>query len=384
MITEVMTLLIAVGAIMIFVVWNQGKKRQQKAEERREVEETTGRLKQEIEKTANDVISRMENQVSGIEDLLDESEKNRTVLEGRVAELRKLLKRSEGQSTEIRDLLAKLEETGDTVEELQRRLEAAEKRIAMSMQIPMQMPMQSPMLPMSSVPPMNTPMTTPMMPPMMNQPMMTTPLPNVPSPISPPPILSSRQNLITETKVGTADTNAPAPTATEPAKAETPAPTKDAAPKPKKMDKAEMKKALEKASLEQDKAEPKDFAKVLEKSMENSAAAAKSEVKVPNVPDRRSIIVSSHSNQPAALVNTNRPVKIESTRTRAAAPSSVAERRAAATAKEADNAPVNNSVKIKNMLLEGMSVEDIARTTGLGRGAVELVQEMTRRKLERK
>ena len=36
------------------------------------------------------------------------------------------------------------------------------------------------------------------------------------------------------------------------------------------------------------------------------------------------------------------------------------------------------------MLLEGMSVEDIARETGLGRGAVELVQEMTRRKLERK
>ena len=158
-----MTLLIAVGAVMIFVVWNQGKKRQQKVEERREVEETTGKLKQELEKTANEVISRMENQVSGLEDLLDDSEKNRTILEGRVAELKKLLKRSEGQSTEIRDLLTKLEEASDTVEELQRKLEAAEKRIAMSMQ----MPMQSTMMPISSLPPMTS------TPPLMTPPMMS-------------------------------------------------------------------------------------------------------------------------------------------------------------------------------------------------------------------
>ena len=151
MIAEVLTLLIAVGAVMIFVVWNQGKKRQQKVDERREVEGITSKLKQELEKTANEVISKMENQVSGLEDLLDDSEKNRTILEGRVAELKKLLKRSEGQSTEIRDLLTKLEEASDTVEELQRKLEAAEKRIAMSMQVP-QMPVQSTMMPMSSLP----------------------------------------------------------------------------------------------------------------------------------------------------------------------------------------------------------------------------------------
>ena len=371
MITEVMTLLIAVGAVMIFVVWNQGKKRQQKVEERREVEETTGKLKQELEKTANEVISRMENQVSGLEDLLDESEKNRTVLEGRVAELRKLLKRSEGQSTEIRDLLTKLEEASDTVEELQRKLETAEKRIAMSTQMPMQMPIQSPMLPMSSLPSM----TTPMMPSMMNPPISSPPLSNVPSPISPPPILSSRQNAATPA-ISKSEVNGQEIAENEPVKSRAVAVEK---PKSKRMDKAEMKAALEKVSAESVKAEPKDFAEVLEKSMEKSAAEKKSTVRMPTVPDRRPVIVSSRSNQRGTVINTE-PVKIENPRTRTAVSTPEASRNLSP--RETENAPINNTAKIKDMLLEGMSVEDIARETGLGRGAVELVQEMTRRKLE--
>ena len=383
MITEVMALLIAVGAIMIFIVWNQAKKRKQNVEERREVEESTGKLKQELEKTANEVITRMESQVSNLEDLLDESEKNRTVLEGRVAELRKLLKRSEGQSTEIRDLLTKLEEAGDTVEELQRRLEATEKKIAMSMQVqvpqvPMQMPMQSSMMPMST--PMMTPMTQPMMTP---PPIMSTPLPNVPSPISPPPILSSRQSttpplVSSASSVASNSTKSNSTTATKTkATAATEPPTKN-------MDKAEIKKALEKASTaESDKAEPKDFAKVLEKSMAEDKSDPKSEARVARVPDRRSIVVSSSMSQRATVVEKTEPIKIESKRVASETPRSSRTTSTTETTSK-DKAPLNNSAKIKEMLLDGMSVEDIARETGLGRGAVELVQEMTRRKLERK
>ena len=385
MIAEVLTLLIAVGAVMIFVVWNQGKKRQQKVDERREVEGITSKLKQELEKTANEVISKMENQVSGLEDLLDDSEKNRTILEGRVAELKKLLKRSEGQSTEIRDLLTKLEEASDTVEELQRKLEAAEKRIAMSMQVP-QMPMQSTLMPMSSLPPMtSTPplMTPPMMSSMMNPSLVTPPLPNVPSPISPPPILSSRQNVTASAPVAPIESESKssieATKATEPVKVKA---TVTEAPKPKKMDKAEMKAALEKVSAESSKAEPKDFAKVLEKSIEKSEAESKADARIITVPDRRSIIVSSRSNQRGTVVNSTEPVKIESGRIRTS--TSTPETSRTTPSKETEKAPVNNTAKIKDMLLDGMSVEDIARETGLGRGAVELVQEMTRRKLERK
>ena len=363
MITEVMTLLIAIGAVMIFVVWNQGKKRQQKVEERREVEETTGKLKQELEKTANEVISKMENQVSGLEDLLDDSEKNRTILEGRVAELKKLLKRSEGQSTEIRDLLTKLEEASDTVEELQRKLEAAEKRISMTMQVPLQMPMQSSMMSMS---PMNT--TPPLMTPSMMSSMMTPPL------MTPPPMLSSRKGT-SEPAVPKAGTS----NAAEPTKDKQPS-TPAETPKPKKMSREEMKKALEKVSAESAKAEPKDFAAVLEKSMEKSATETKAEVRSPAVPDRRPVVVSSHANRGATIVNSPEPVKIENKRTR---PTSTVESGRTST-KEPEKVSLNNSAKIKDMLLDGMSVEDISRETGLGRGAVELVQEMTRRKLERK
>lgn len=43
-----------------------------------------------------------------------------------------------------------------------------------------------------------------------------------------------------------------------------------------------------------------------------------------------------------------------------------------------------NSSVIKEMLLSGMTIEEISRETGLGRGAIELIQEMTRRQLNRK
>lgn len=360
--TEVMGFLIAVGAVMIFVVWNQSKRRKQQADERQEIEETSSKLKRELEKTANNVISRMESQVSDLEELMDESEKNRTVLEGRVAELKKLLKRSEGQSTEIRDLLVKLEEAGDTVEELQRRLEATEKKITMAMQPQMPMQMQMPM-PMQNSMMMNPTMMTPMTQPMMTPPIMTTPLPNVPSPISPPPILNSR----------TTSTVTPKPIESKPIESKTAEVKTSEVKQPVKRDKAEIKKELEKFSTEGEKAEPKDFAKVLEKSMGESKVESKVPVR-PRVPDRRSIVLHSTGSSRATIIEKNEPVKISTKRT-------VSEpvKKDSETAKE-----VSMNARIKNMLLEGMTVEEIARETGLGRGAIELVQQMTRRQLERK
>ena len=64
MITELMMLLIAVGAGIIFVAWTNTRRRKQDVQERREVEESTGKLKQELERTANEIIGRMENQAT--------------------------------------------------------------------------------------------------------------------------------------------------------------------------------------------------------------------------------------------------------------------------------------------------------------------------------
>jgi len=43
-----------------------------------------------------------------------------------------------------------------------------------------------------------------------------------------------------------------------------------------------------------------------------------------------------------------------------------------------------DSANIRDMLLAGMTVEEISKETGLGRGAIELVQQMARRQLERR
>ena len=46
-----------------------------------------------------------------------------------------------------------------------------------------------------------------------------------------------------------------------------------------------------------------------------------------------------------------------------------------------DNVPPN-ATKARALLLSGYSVEDTARETGIGRGAIELLQEMNRREME--
>ena len=115
MIIELMLLLIVLGVGILVVAWSNTRRRKQDALERREVEDSTGKLKQELERTANEIIGRMENHVNHLENVLDESERNRMQLEGRVTELKKLLKKSEGQSGEIRDLLARLDDAGAEV-----------------------------------------------------------------------------------------------------------------------------------------------------------------------------------------------------------------------------------------------------------------------------
>ena len=152
MITEIMLLLIVLGSAITFIAWSNARKRKQDVIDRREVEDSTGKLKQELERTANEIIGRMENHVAHLEKVLDESERNRTQLEGRVAELKKVLKRTEGQSGELRDLLARLEDAGAEVDKMQRKMDTVERKLnlAMTTPLPMQPSIQQPV----QIPPM--------------------------------------------------------------------------------------------------------------------------------------------------------------------------------------------------------------------------------------
>ena len=417
MITELMMLLIAVGAGIVFIAWSNTRKRKQNVQERREVEESTGKLKQELERTANEIIGRMENHVTHLEKVLDESERNRTQLEGRVTEMKKLLKRGESQAGEIRDLLARLDDAGEEMNSIQRKMDTVERKLNLAMTTPL--PIQQPV----AIPQMTQ---QPLMPPLMPQPV--TPI----APIKPPVTKPAPIAPIT-TPVTKVTTTTPPPEPINPlgpitvpslarlSQPETPAKP----PKP-------------------DAGEEKPFDKILEETMTEMPEPEESA----RPQARSSVILSPETKQPIKVVEAD-PVKIEATRKRlteasakmAANPpeemSNVqaqtmrrkrakssrsgrdvrkaaldaireAESQSAVKVKPVEVKPADEPKEIilpekpkpperrelklettdasliKEMLLSGMSIEEIARETGLGRGAIELIQELTRRQLNKR
>lgn len=424
MITELMMLLVAIGAGIIFIAWTNTRKRKQDVQERREVEESTGKLKQELERTANEIIGRMENHVTHLEGVLDESERNRIQLEGRVTELKKLLKKGEGQSGEIRDLLARLDDAGQEVASMQRKMDVIERKLNLAMSTPLQIQqpvaipqMTQPIIPPAPINPINPPINP------INSPI--NPI-NQPSPpkIKPP-----------VTKI----TSPPAP----PLNPLGPI----AAPPTVRQNPPESKVEPPKSEIEEDSG--KNFDKILEETI-----AEPQKVEEPaRPPARSSVILSPETKKPVKVVEAD-PVKIEATRKRL---TEVSAQMAAQTPEKEEIVPekpiqppkkkrkssrtgrdvrkaaleaireaerqssleipppeepkeiilppvkpktldkkeqllerreikleTTDSSIIKEMLLAGMSIEDISRETGLGRGAIELIQEMTRRQLNRR
>lgn len=408
MITELMLILTVVGAGIILVVWTNSRKRKRVEMDRQEVAESANEFKVELEKTANEIIGRMETQANHLESLLDDSERNRAQLEGRVTELKKLLKRTENQSTEIRDLLERLDDAVEDVETMQKQMDAIEKKInsALNAQIP-----QNSVL--GNVPQI--------VPPSMINPLIQT------APITPQPVPQPVINPI-------------------PAQVVTPPPIIRQTVTPVQAPPSIVEKAPPVVEqVAEEKKPPEEFSKVLEKTMREEEPAPKPS-RIPVPPDRNSIVLSREIKTPAKVVAAE-PVKIDPTRKKFEPVGSIAERQAkvleerknhkksevsersaeirkaaVAAIKNAINnetiidiSPVTEELKtverlqalkeraeniadkvsepvpvksenvnIREMLLSGMSVEEVARETGLGRGAVELVQQMTKRQLERK
>lgn len=394
MIIELMLMLIVVGAGIVFVAWSNSRRRRQDALERREVEASTGKLKQELERTATEIIGRMEKHVTHLETMLDESERNRVQLEGRVAELKKVLKKAEGQSGEIKDLLARLEDSGAEVDTMQRKMATLERRlnVVMSTPLPVQQPIQQSI---------QQPVTIPQMTPPIINPLMTTPItspitPPVPKPpITPPPQITTTppappMNPLGPIKVPQI-TRPPEPdkafdkileeSLAEPPKVEEPPPRESIVlspenKKPVKVIEADpvkieaTRKRLTEASAEMAAHPPEDVPEVEppKKKQPKKTSRTKRDVRKEAIEAIKA--VEQQSEQPKskpAEIKKAPPVKKESP----------PERREL-------KLETTDSAIIKEMLLAGMSIEEISRETGLGRGAIELIQEMTRRQLNRK
>ncbi len=384
MIIEIMLMLIALGTGIFVVAWINNRNRKKDALARRTAADSTGKLKLELERTANEIIGRMENHVTHLENILDESDRSRTQLEGRVVELKKLLKKSEGQSGEIRDLLARLDDAGAEVDSMQRKMDNIERKINLAMSTPlaMQQPVAIPQMTPQIIQPPVMPITQP--PPRTQAPQVpqAPPVTKVTAPPAPP-------------------LNPLGPIQMSPITHSTPPVPKDDA---------------------------NDFDKILEQSIAEPP-------KVDEPPPRSSIVISPENRQPVKVVDAD-PVKIEATRKRltevsakmAANPpeevddgkvqaQALRKRRVKTRARDVRKAALDaireaekigatdtqpapppeksshperrdlklettDSSIIKEMLLSGMSVEEISRETGLGRGAIELVQELTRRQLK--
>lgn len=410
MIIELMILLIVVGAAIVFVAWSNTRKRKQDVYERREVEESTGKLKQELERTANEIIGRMENHVTHLEKVLDESERNRTQLEGRVTEMKKLLKRGESQASEMRDLLARVDDAGEEMNSIQRKMDVVERKLNLAMTTPIQI---------------QQPVTIPQMTPQQ----LITPPPLMPQPAPIAPITAPAP------KPQPAPITAPKPQ--PPPKPQTPPVSAQVTTPPSEpmnpLGAITMSQRTPAAPPEVDKG----FDKILEKAI---SEPLKLEEPVRPQP-RSSVVLSPETKQPIKIVEAD-PVKIEATRKRLTeASAKMAEnppeedentqaqslrrkrvknsrsgrdvRKAALDAireaetqnvqpaeppldlrlpKKPEKPPERRELKlettdssiIKEMLLSGMTIEEISRETGLGRGAIELVQELTRRQLNRR
>ncbi|MCR5834190.1 MAG: hypothetical protein K6G55_06040 [Selenomonadaceae bacterium] len=400
MIIEIMLMLIAVGVGLIFVVWTNMHKRKEDAMERKEVEDSTGKLKQELERTASEIIGRMENHVTHLEKIIDESERNSTQLEGRVTELKKLIKKSEGHTGEMRDLLARLDDAGVEVDSMQRKMDVVERKINLAITTPMPqqlspLTIQQPVAPLPVQQPMN-PLTATPVPTMMNNlpPVNQTPsnqLPPLPQTSSP---LDSIGSITIPQMVRSADSkptdeNLPPQQSefdkileksisTPPEQSTT---VKSAPVKKKQTDKLvetvntsigeETRKTLSEISAIIAKSEQKKTAE--ETSTQPRKKGKKSKRAVQNV--RQAALDAIREAEELSANNTindEEPPEISSTGEKLLPP------------RRDLKLETTDAGAIKEMLLSGMSVENISRKTGLGRGAIELVQEITRRRLAQK
>ena len=421
MIIELMIMLIVVGAGIVLVAWSNTRRRKQDALDRREVEDSTVKLKKELERTATEIIGRMEKHVTHLESILDESEKNRTQLEGRVAELKKLIKKSESQAVEVRDLMARLEDAGAEVESMRRKMETIDRRLNLVMSTPlaMQQPIQQP------IQPIQQPVAMPQMSPPLINPLITSPpIQPISKPIQPmtsaqiqPPISKPIQPMTPAPNVQVT-TSPPAPpmnplgpitmpppikpavepekdfdkileeTIAEPPKVEEPARVQVREPKvfspetkqPVKVVEADpvkietTRQKLTKASLEMANKPPEEVPEVepppqVKESKKKRARRSKRDVRLAAIEaikevEKQNEVESKPAPEPK---KTPPPEKIEPRPER----------------RELKLETTDSSI-IKEMLLAGMSIEEISRETGLGRGAIELIQEMTRRQLNRK
>ena len=101
-----MGFLILIGVLVLLLVRQSMGKRRQLEEERIEMQEGTERLKAELEKTGNEIIEKIETHVVKLEQLLKEADQGNRALDRRLTELQNALRKG----TQIRESLGEIQQ----------------------------------------------------------------------------------------------------------------------------------------------------------------------------------------------------------------------------------------------------------------------------------
>lgn len=111
MMTEIMGFLIVLGAVIVILVRWQSRKENKPAEVvHQDMRYATQQLKQELERTGNEITSRMEQHVMHLEQLIHEADRRKSILDGRIVELRELVKLGDEQMDALHTLRSEIVE----------------------------------------------------------------------------------------------------------------------------------------------------------------------------------------------------------------------------------------------------------------------------------
>ncbi len=130
MITEIMGFLILLGAGIVFIVRWQSRKDREPVEMQQDMQYSTYQLKSELERTGGEIVSRIEQHVRHLEQLIREADRSRNVLDGRIAEMRELVRLGEEQMDAMHTLRSEIVEA----RHIQQQLEEAGKQLSAALQ----------------------------------------------------------------------------------------------------------------------------------------------------------------------------------------------------------------------------------------------------------
>lgn len=307
MVTELLAALIFVGAVLVFVgrfYAHRKAKPEQERKERENLVVSTERLKEELSRSADVIVARMEGHVEQLDGMLQEADAKNSVFEA-------LLRESEENR---KALEASLQAARETVQKLREQQEASAAQIRSMERVVQALPAQG--------------------------------APFVPPP--PPPIPMDA--------AATYEGGAPAPIVTE------------------REDAAEFAAVLQN-SIERD-AVGEEIQKTPLASTIGQVREAEKIVSPPSAPPLDAKEAKEAKGTEA--LPAPRGIKPAPVGAEAQAPS-----RMEAPAPKAAEGPheATTADRARALLLSGIPVEEVSRQTGMGKGAVELVKEMSRRQL---